>query len=59
MRFCLFVFGLQNATSLAFPPALDNTSRKFIHEAVKRLGLVSKSRGKGETRVNGEAAPGV
>ena len=38
----------QDATSLAFPPDLDNTSRKFIHEAVKRLGLDSKSRGKGE-----------
>lgn len=36
--------------SLAFPPDLDNTSRKFIHEAVKKLGLDSKSRGKGVDR---------
>lgn len=32
---------------MAFPADLDNTSRKFIHEAVKRLGLTSKSYGKG------------
>ncbi|CAN0016967.1 unnamed protein product, partial [Ectocarpus fasciculatus] len=32
----------EDATELAFPPDLDNTSRKFIHEAVKRLGLTSK-----------------
>lgn len=43
---------LQDATSLAFPPDLDNTSRKFIHEAVKRLGLDSKSRGKGSLLVS-------
>lgn len=41
------VFCRQDATELAFPPNLDNTSRKFIHEAVKRLGLTSKSYGKG------------
>ncbi|CAM9232255.1 unnamed protein product, partial [Choristocarpus tenellus] len=38
------------ATTLSFPPTLDNTSRKFIHEAVKRLGLRSKSKGKGDQR---------
>ncbi|CAN0557629.1 unnamed protein product, partial [Laminaria digitata] len=33
--------------SLSFPPALDNTSRKFIHATVKKMGLKSKSSGKG------------
>lgn len=41
------VFCRQDATQLAFPPNLDNTSRKFIHEAVMRLGLTSNSYGKG------------
>lgn len=35
---------------MAFPPTLDNTERRFVHTLCKKLGLVSKSRGKGESR---------
>ncbi len=33
---------------LAFPPTLDNIERKFLHALAGQLGLVSKSRGKGD-----------
>ena len=33
-----------------FPPDLDNTQRKFIHNYCAKIGLHSKSHGKGDTR---------
>jgi len=35
---------------MEFPANLTNTERKFIHELASKLGLVSKSSGKGENR---------
>lgn len=40
----------ESTTTLAFPPTLDKIGRKFVHEAVGRLGLTSKSRNQGEAR---------
>jgi hypothetical protein len=40
--------GVEN--SITLPPDLTNTQRKFVHELSKRLGLKSKSYGKGEDR---------
>lgn len=33
-----------------FPSTLDNIERKFLHHLAGQLGLISKSRGKGEAR---------
>ncbi len=33
---------------MSFPPTLDNIERKYLHHLAGQLGLVSKSRGKGE-----------
>ena len=38
------------ATKLEFPADLTNTERKFLHELASKLGLTSKSTGKGENR---------
>jgi len=35
---------------LVFPPNLGNKERKYLHTLSKKLGLKSKSRGKGENR---------
>eukprot|EP00804_Cyclotella_cryptica_P020303 CCRYP_014048-RA/>CCRYP_014048-RA protein AED:0.27 eAED:0.27 QI:163/1/1/1/1/1/9/96/988 len=37
-------------TSVTLPPNLTNTQRKYVHELAKKLGLQSKSYGKGEER---------
>lgn len=39
----------ENETELKFPTFLSAQERGFIHETVAKLGLKSKSRGKGKT----------
>ena len=36
--------------SFTFPPTLNNTERKFLHNLSEKLGLISKSSGKGDAR---------
>ena len=40
----------EEGDSIALPADLTNTQRKFVHELARRLGLESKSHGKGEER---------
>jgi len=37
-------------TDLSFPATLNNTERRYVHERCLQVGLISKSRGKGEDR---------
>mmetsp|Transcript_1991 Transcript_1991/g.4024 ORF Transcript_1991/g.4024 Transcript_1991/m.4024 type:complete len:263 (-) Transcript_1991:662-1450(-) len=43
-------FKSSSASEYKFPSDLTNTERRYVHEACGKMGLASKSRGKGEAR---------
>jgi hypothetical protein len=53
MQLDTLIYQLRESTSetcVTLPPDLTNTQRKYVHELAKKLGLSSKSYGKGEDR---------
>ena len=43
-------FCASDERSLAFPPTLSSEERRFVHSHAPKLGLATKSQGKGDER---------